>query len=86
MTMTSSDLAVGIMYLTVRRDWNNSRRLHPVKITAKPPRVIDTEDVVVKVRVRVPVTAFMALDAGELDVTPESVMTVAVVDPEEATG
>lgn len=61
----------GVMYLTVRLDpheWRANRQLKPGKLTLRTPNVVDVDEVVVKVRVRIPLFAFRAIDGGVLDV------------------
>ena len=66
-----SDSIEGVMYLTVRHDtneWRTNRKLKPGKVTLRHPNVVDIDEVVIKLRVRMPRSAFEAIDGGTLDV------------------
>lgn len=57
------------MYITVRRHQVGTRlELRPVKVTHRPPSVVDADEVVVKVRLDVPDAAFSPLDGGRVTV------------------
>lgn len=73
----TTEYVEGHMYLTVRRDWRNGTRLLPTKVTGKAPNVVDADEVVVRVFVRVPVTAFVPLQGGIVTVEePEGLAEV----------
>lgn len=74
-----SDFAEGIAYLTVRRDWRNGRRVQAVKVTSKVPSAGQLEDVVIKLNIRVPQSAFKPLDGGTVDITIDQIDQTAEV-------
>jgi len=63
-----SDYREGDVYLTVRPDRYWGRRLRVVKATQGEPQVVETGDVVVKVRVRVPRAVFTPTATAEVSV------------------
>jgi hypothetical protein len=68
-----SEHASGIAYLTVRRDPLYQKKLRAVKVTSKPPVVMDADAVVVKVNIGVPTEAFRPLDGGTVEVSIDEV-------------
>lgn len=72
--MTTIEYLQGNVYLTVRKAevgyWRTE--LRPVKATYRKPTVVDADEIVVKVQLRIPAAAFEPLE-------PEAVVTV----PEE---
>lgn len=85
----TDDAAAGVIYLTMRQDWASRRRLRPVKVTGTAPRVLDAGDVVIKLIVRIPLSAFAALDGGVIEVTPDetgALITKAPAPPVVAFG
>lgn len=71
----------GPVYLTLRRDSRKLRGLVPVKATKARPQVVDALDVVVRIHVRVPKSAFDALSAGEVTVEGYDDMPTPIGEP-----
>ena len=77
---TTTDYHEGFMYLTVR-DTKRFRKLAPVKVTGKPPTVVDADAVVIKLQLRIPSAAFQPLKPSAVVTVPaELVQHVVAVE------
>jgi hypothetical protein len=76
--MTTNDYTEGFAYLTVREDPRRYRKLAPVKVTSKPPAVLDGDSVVIKLHLRIPTAAFRPLNPTAIVTVPEELIQYPV--------
>lgn len=76
--MTDRPYLLGTMHLVVRKHPNRRNALVPVKVTLKEPLVVDYGDVVIKIEVDVPTSAFKPLNGGALSVNEGETLATVV--------
>lgn len=74
----TDDTVEGYVYLTLRQHHRATRQLVATKATNRHPNVVDADEVVVRVYVVVPKSAFAALDGGSVVVAEDAILPEVV--------